>query len=103
MEKTILDCHVIYDLLPFYIEHTTSDDSNTLIQEHLHCCKNCQLIIKQMTADFDWNTELKQHAAHNTTKTKTTYSRLSKFVIIYSIILAIITFLVVLILAYHVI
>lgn len=36
-----LSCDVIKDLLPLYVEHITSEDSNQLVQEHLKGCASC--------------------------------------------------------------
>ncbi len=40
MEQKI-DCAVIKDLLPNYLEHLTSDKTNELIEEHLNDCPEC--------------------------------------------------------------
>lgn len=40
MEQKI-DCAVIKDLLPNYVEHLTSDKTNVFIEEHLNDCPEC--------------------------------------------------------------
>jgi hypothetical protein len=36
-----LSCEIIKDLLPLYVEHITSEDSNQLIHKHLEGCPEC--------------------------------------------------------------
>lgn len=45
-------CDVIRDLLPLYVEKMTSDDSCTMIEEHLASCEDCRNYLKELeTAD----------------------------------------------------
>ena len=36
-----LNCNVVYDLLPLYVDEICSDDSNKLVKEHLEECEAC--------------------------------------------------------------
>ena len=47
-----LSCSVIQDLLPSYIDGLTSDDTNTVIKEHIAHCETCKKILDSM-ADAD--------------------------------------------------
>jgi hypothetical protein len=37
-----LKCHIVKDLLPNYIEHLTSEETNQEIKSHLEQCSNCR-------------------------------------------------------------
>ncbi|WP_135557042.1 zf-HC2 domain-containing protein [Paenibacillus cymbidii] len=44
-----LDCNVVQDLLPSYIEGLTSDLTTSAIEEHLSSCSNCKKELATMT------------------------------------------------------
>lgn len=48
-----LNCNIIRDLLPLYIEKLTSDESNEIIEEHLSSCDDCKQIYEQMNAPVE--------------------------------------------------
>ena len=37
-----ISCDIIKDLLPLYHDEVCSDDSKTMIEEHLSHCENCR-------------------------------------------------------------
>lgn len=39
--KTKLDCNIVRDMLPMYIEKLTSEESNVAIRQHLDRCEDC--------------------------------------------------------------
>lgn len=43
-----LDCKIIKDLLPLYVEKMTSDESNRAIEEHLADCEACKNYHKEL-------------------------------------------------------
>lgn len=43
-----INCHLIQDLIPLYIDGLTSDPTNRIIQEHLQSCKDCNKIYDYM-------------------------------------------------------
>jgi hypothetical protein len=43
-----LDCNIIKDLLPLYIDNMTSQTSNQCIDEHLKSCQECKKVYEQM-------------------------------------------------------
>lgn len=45
-----LECNVVRDLLPDYIEHILDDKVNDEIKEHLDACQECKEYYKNMTA-----------------------------------------------------
>lgn len=45
-------CHLIMDLLPNYIEHMTSEETNEFIESHLDQCEACQEAYLQMSSTF---------------------------------------------------
>lgn len=55
MSKTY-DCDIINDLLPSYLEHLTSAETNVLISEHLKECDICREMFEQMNCDLSFKT-----------------------------------------------
>ena len=47
-----VNCEVIEDLLPIYIENMASPSSRTLVEEHLVSCENCRKIKDSMQASI---------------------------------------------------
>lgn len=47
-----MNCEIIKDLMPLYIEKLTSESSNKLILEHIKDCKNCNEILNNLKADI---------------------------------------------------
>ncbi len=45
-----IDCEVIQDLFPSYIEKLTSEKSNAIIEEHLEGCEKCSKVLTSMRA-----------------------------------------------------
>lgn len=43
-----MDCNVIRDLLPLYVDDCCTEQSSNLVQEHLDSCKSCQRIYSAM-------------------------------------------------------
>lgn len=43
-----LDCNVICDLLPLYVDQICSNESRKLVDEHLTGCRNCTALLQQM-------------------------------------------------------
>lgn len=46
------DCKIVQDLLPNYIEHLTSEETNKYIEEHLATCEECKKILKNMQKEM---------------------------------------------------
>lgn len=44
----MLNCHIVQDLLPNYIEHVTDKQTDTEIEEHLAGCENCRSVLDNM-------------------------------------------------------
>lgn len=44
-----IDCKIIQDLLPLYVDDVCSSESKTLVSNHLHECKECKQIYDNMT------------------------------------------------------
>lgn len=45
---TEINCSIIKDLLPLYVEGLTSEDTNKLIEEHLAECEECRKMLADM-------------------------------------------------------
>ena len=43
-----MDCNVIMDLLPLYVDECCSEESERLVAEHLEACESCHKIYDQM-------------------------------------------------------
>lgn len=48
-----VDCKIVQDLLPNYIEKLTNKETNQYIEEHLNFCKECQDILSNMKNDIE--------------------------------------------------
>lgn len=48
-----VNCDIIKDLLPGYIDKTSSESTNKLVREHLQKCQNCSIVLADMNKDID--------------------------------------------------
>ncbi|KQN98861.1 zf-HC2 domain-containing protein [Paenibacillus sp. Leaf72] len=48
-----LNCHIVQDLLPNYIEGLTSEDTNEAIQQHLASCSDCRQVLDSMMTETE--------------------------------------------------
>lgn len=48
-----MDCNVIKDLIPLYIDGCCSEKSETLVKEHTACCDACKRFLEEMRAPTD--------------------------------------------------
>lgn len=46
-----IDCEVVQDLFPSYIEKLTSEKTNAVIEEHLNGCEKCSKVLASMRGD----------------------------------------------------
>ncbi|WP_294144993.1 zf-HC2 domain-containing protein [uncultured Clostridium sp.] len=46
--KREIDCKIIQDLLPLYVDGLTSDSSNQAVKEHLEECRECRSILEKL-------------------------------------------------------
>ena len=51
MEK--INCNVIQDILPLYIDNVVSDDTKELVEEHLQNCEICQRVYHETKTDLE--------------------------------------------------
>ena len=51
MEK--INCNVIQDILPLYIEDAVSEDTKELVEEHLQDCEICQRVYHETKTDLE--------------------------------------------------
>jgi hypothetical protein len=47
-----MDCNIIRDLMPLFIENLSSEASNKLLLEHVNDCEECSEILKKLQADL---------------------------------------------------
>ncbi len=43
-----MDCNVIHDLLPLYIDACCSEESARIVEEHVECCNACRKLLEEM-------------------------------------------------------
>ena len=48
-----VNCDVIQDLLPSYVDKISSESTNKLVEEHLQSCKKCQDALQSMSKEID--------------------------------------------------
>lgn len=51
--KGKMNCKIVQDLLPNYVEKLTSEETNSFIDEHLKECENCKSILKNMNKNIN--------------------------------------------------
>lgn len=47
-----MNCNIIKDLLPSYVDGICSEDTVELIEEHLHTCDDCKKYLAMMKTDY---------------------------------------------------
>ena len=50
--KESLECEIVKEMLPNYIEELTSEKTNKFIKEHLENCDDCRKIYESMNVDL---------------------------------------------------
>ena len=48
MEKNKLQCEIVQDLLPSYVDGLTSEVTNEAVEEHLKACDGCTKVKERM-------------------------------------------------------
>lgn len=48
-----VNCDVIQDLLPSYVDKISSESTNKLVEEHIKSCEKCQEALQSMSKDID--------------------------------------------------
>ena len=48
-----IECDLVADLLPIYIDGKASEASRKFIEEHIKTCQDCRDIYEAMTADME--------------------------------------------------
>lgn len=48
-----VNCDVIQDLLPSYVDKISSESTNKLVEEHIKSCEKCQEVLQSMSKDID--------------------------------------------------
>lgn len=56
--KKEINCSIVQDLLPNYIENLTSEETNQIVEEHLKSCIECKYTYEQMVADIERTVEI---------------------------------------------
>ena len=50
-----LQCNIVNDLLPLYMDDLTSEETNSFIKKHLEECQNCQNEYRTFKAELSKN------------------------------------------------
>ncbi len=83
-----LDCYIVKDLLPSYVDKLTSDETCKDIEEHLEECKNCNKEFEQMIKPMSISDKEKldnTQEMHYFRKCKKKYSTMVKLLIIIAV------------------
>ena len=51
--KNTLDCSIVRDMLPLFVENLTSEDSNNAIHRHLEQCESCRKYLENIQKPID--------------------------------------------------
>lgn len=78
-----IDCDIIQDLLPSYVDKISSKSTNNLVEEHIQECCNCKNILDNMNTDIGVKTLDNQAKRINYLKG---YKKRRKLLIVLSII-----------------
>ena len=46
-----MNCNIIADLLPLYLDHCCSEDSAALVREHINTCPACRSLLDSMSRE----------------------------------------------------
>ena len=47
-----IECYIIQDLLPLYIDHACSEQTAEDIKKHLQSCEKCKKLYEEMSSDI---------------------------------------------------
>lgn len=50
-----MDCNVVKDLIPLYIDGCCSEESGRIVKEHIESCDECKKLLEDMSAPSDMN------------------------------------------------
>ncbi|GEM_PF-446005 len=57
-----MNCNIIKDLLPSYIDDICSEDTRKVVEEHLAQCEKCQLSLKRMQQQTEYIQQMPEEA-----------------------------------------
>ncbi|KOY83996.1 hypothetical protein ADM90_00870 [Lysinibacillus macroides] len=57
-----MNCNIIKDLLPSYIDDICSEDTRKVVEEHLAQCEKCRLSLKRMQQQTDYIQQMPEEA-----------------------------------------
>ena len=72
MEK--INCNVIQDILPLYIDDVVSDDTKELVEEHLQNCEICQRVYHETKTDLENDMKISAPVSYTHLTLPTIYS-----------------------------
>lgn len=92
MEK--INCNVIQDILPLYIDHAVCDDTKRLVEEHLTECESCRKSYNEILDDLvtPIDAEMKQDSAEEIRRFKKFFSKKRRKTVFLSVTGAVVLF-----------
>ena len=60
-----INCNVIQDILPLYIEDAVSEDTKELVEEHLQNCEICQRVYHETKTDLENDMKISAQTKEN--------------------------------------
>ncbi len=81
-----LDCEIIQDLLPNYVDHISSNATKKVVEEHVKTCQKCRKDLLQMSKSLE--VKLKKNKEERINYLKG-YKKRKRFFIIFSILITI--------------
>lgn len=87
-----IDCDIIQDLLPLYVEHLASEASCRMIEEHLECCGDCRITFEEMKAPVREETEEEKKEIDFLKKIRKCHKRLIMAISAVSLLMAAVVF-----------
>lgn len=88
--KSEINCKIIQDLLPNYIENLTNEETNIFIEEHLSTCNNCKNILENMKNDLRLNSPHNDHREIKYMKKYNNKMKILKIIILTAVLLFVI-------------
>lgn len=88
MMKDKINCNIVQDLLPNYIENLTNEETNLYIEEHIKDCNSCKKLLEDLQKDFKLTNTKKEEREIKYFKKYNKKMKILKIIIIILLIIA---------------
>lgn len=85
--KEKINCKIVQDLLPNYIEKLTNEETNIFIEEHLKECKECRNILENMKIELKVDVQNRENREVKYIKKYNSKIRLLEMIILIALLL----------------